>query len=42
MTRFSDQPSTNSEPIYNGGPVEGPLLVTHDRADGAEADDFEF
>ncbi len=42
MERFSDDPHTNVEPIYNGGPVEGPLLVIHDRAEGAEADDFEF
>ena len=42
MERFSDEPYTDPEPIYNGGPVEGPLLVVHDRADGAESEDFEF
>jgi len=40
MERFLDNPHTNPEPIYNGGPVEGPLLVVHDRADGADPDDF--
>ncbi len=42
MERFSDHPNTNPNPIYNGGPVEGPLLVIHDRAEGAVPDDFEF
>lgn len=42
MERFSDDPHPKPEPIYNGGPVEGPLLVIHDRAEGAEADEFEF
>jgi putative transcriptional regulator len=42
MERFSDEPCTDPEPIYYGGPVEGPLLVIHDRADGSESDDFEY
>lgn len=42
MERFLGAPSENVEPIYNGGPVEGPLLVLHDRVDGAETDEFEF
>jgi putative transcriptional regulator len=41
MERFTDEPYTDPEPIYNGGPVEGPLLAVHDRAEGAEPDDFE-
>lgn len=42
MARFSEKPHSRSDPIFNGGPVEGPLLVIHDRAEGAEPDDFEF
>jgi putative transcriptional regulator len=42
MERFLGQPFENTEPIYNGGPVEGPLLALHEIADIAEPDEFEI
>ena len=41
LEQFLGHPTENTEPIYHGGPVDGPLLVLHDRVgDGSEEFDF--
>jgi len=42
LERYLGQPSENAEPIYTGGPVDGPLLVVHNSADRADVDAIDF
>ena len=41
LEQYLGHPSDNREPIYHGGPVDGPLLALHDRADGG-SEEFDF
>ena len=39
LERCLGRPCQNPEPIYNGGPVEGPLIVVHNRPNAGEPSD---
>ncbi len=42
LERCLGRPCENSEPIYNGGPVDGPLLVVHNRTSEPGDGTWEF
>ena len=42
LERYSGQAVENTEPIYNGGPVDGPLLVVHNSAERSDAAASDF